>query len=203
MSEQENEVKRIAQWLFEVGTMRKVLRAHRQKLLEDDLTDNIASHTFRVGMIAWQIAKLEGADPFKCLAMAMVHDIEEIRANDHNWVHKRYVKVFEDEILADQLGTLPDRELYELAKEYNARESKEAVIVKDADLLDQVLLLKEYEARGNKIAAEWLGSHTNGGSNKHNKLRDIKTESARKLGEVIYKEDPTSCWDGLWTNQNR
>lgn len=194
--------KRIAQFLFEIGTMRKVLRSHRQMLMEDDLTDNIATHTYRVAMIGWQLAKLEGADPYKTMAMCMVHDIEEIRGNDHNWIHKRYVKIYEDEILQDQLGALPDNELFELAKEYNARESKEAVIAKDADLLDQVFLLKEYAARGNEIAKRWLGKR-NGGEDPFDKLRDLQTNAARELGKVIYEEEPDGCWEGLWTNKNR
>jgi len=39
--------KRIASFLFEIGTMRKLIRMHRQALLTDDISDSIASHSYR------------------------------------------------------------------------------------------------------------------------------------------------------------
>ncbi len=47
----------IAKFLFELGTLRKVPRMHGQTFLTSDLTDNIATHSFRVPFIAWMIAK--------------------------------------------------------------------------------------------------------------------------------------------------
>ncbi|HEU5114744.1 MAG TPA: HD domain-containing protein, partial [Candidatus Paceibacterota bacterium] len=136
--------KRIAAFLFEIGTMRKLPRMHRQTLLTDDMSDNIATHSYRVAMIGWFLAKMEGVDPYKVLAMCMIHDLAEIRSGDHNWIHKRYVKIFEDEIRKEQLGTLPYPDLDIIAAEYAERKSAESVVAKDADLLDQILLLKEY-----------------------------------------------------------
>ena len=203
MADSDADYKRIAQFLYEVGTMRKLARVHRQTLHEDDFTDNIATHTYRVAMIGWQLAKLEGADPYKVAVMCLLHDIEEIRSNDHNWVHKRYVKIFDEEILKDQLGTMPDTELFDLAMEYEARESREAIIVKDADILDQVLLLREYEMRGNVEAHEWLWGNEKREMRNKFKLEGLQTDSARKLGEAIYEESPSSWWEELWTNKNR
>jgi len=131
----------MAHFLFEVGTMRKLPRMHRQTLLTDDTSDTIASHSFRVALIAWLLAKAENADPYKVVMMALLHDIAEARTGDHNWVHKRYVKVFEREVNAEQLGSLPFSDLKDLIDEYQARKSKEAIVSKNADLLDQILLL--------------------------------------------------------------
>ena len=44
----------------------------------------------------------------------------------------------------------------EVTKEYKERKTKEAKVAKDADLVDQILLLKEYAWRGNSEAEEWL-----------------------------------------------
>ena len=135
--------KRIADFLFELGTMRKLLRMHRQTLLTDDMSDNISSHSYRVAFIGWFLAYEEKADPYKTVMMCLLHDLGEIRSGDQNWVHKKYVKVFDDEIIDEQLKSLPMKDLYNLAKEYKARISKEAIVAKDADLIDQVLLLRE------------------------------------------------------------
>src|SRR3990167_9279189 len=142
--------KRIANFLFEIGTMRKLPRMHRQTLLTNDDSDTIASHSYRVALIAWILAKEEGADPYKTVMMALLHDMAEARTGDHNCVHKRYIKIFEDEINKDQLGTLPYSDLEKLVEEYRERKSIESVVAKHADMLDQILLLREYEWQGNK-----------------------------------------------------
>lgn len=89
---------RLADFFFEVGTMRRIQRMHRQTLLVEDSSDTIASHSYRVTLIGWHLAKLAGADPYKVVMMCLTHDLGEIRSNDHNWVHKRYVKIYEEEI---------------------------------------------------------------------------------------------------------
>ena len=94
----ENKNKKIVDFLFEMGTMRKLPRMHRQTLLTDDISDTIAAHSYRVALIGWFLAKMEKADPYKVVMMCLSHDMAEVRSGDHNYVHKRYVKIFEDEI---------------------------------------------------------------------------------------------------------
>lgn len=197
----ENANERLADFLFEVGTLRRVLRSHRQTLLTNDDTDNIATHSFRVTWIGWHLAKLENADPYKVTMMCLLHDLGEARSNDMNWIHKRYVTVHDTDIDSEQLGTLPFPDLAELATEYHARESLEAKIAKDADEIDQILLLKEYEWQGNKEAARWLGDHEAKDGTK--RLDRLRTKSARALGDAIYQREPSQWWETLWTNQNR
>jgi putative hydrolase of HD superfamily len=192
---------RIADFLFEIGTMRKIMRMHRQSLLTDDTSDNIASHSYRVTLIDWILAKIEDADLYKVTMMCLLHDLGEIRSNDHNWVHKKYIKMFEDEIIDDQLGELPFDDLKELAREYQRRESKESIIAKDADLLDQILLLREYEWQGNKEAHVWL--HGKGVEMENAQLKKLKTVSARQLCKAIYEQNPADWWSTLWTSENR
>ncbi|MCL4400088.1 HD domain-containing protein [Patescibacteria group bacterium] len=202
-----NEDDRIANFLFEVGTMRKLIRMHRQVLLTDDLSDSISSHSYRVALIAWHLAKKENADPYKTTMMGLIHDMAEARSGDHNWVQKRYVKVFEDEIIEDQFGTLPYKDLLDMVKEYNERKTKEAILAKDADLLDQVLLLREYEWQGNKEAHEWLHGRKTAQTEDHKvinaQLANVKSEAGKKLGEAIMKQNPSDWWDGIWTSKNR
>ena len=191
----------MAGFFFEVGTMRKLMRMHRQMLLTDDMSDSIASHSYRVSMIGWYMAKKEKVDLYKTVMMCLLHDMAEARTGDHNWVHKRYVKIYEDEIHKEQFGTLPFGDFKELIDEYKERKSREAIIAKDADMLDQFLLLREYEWQGNKEASLWLYD----GKNKDGKKRlaRLKTKTAKKLGEAIYKENPSDWWTNLWTSKNR
>jgi 5'-deoxynucleotidase YfbR-like HD superfamily hydrolase len=59
--------RKIVNFLFEAGTLRKIARSHRQTLFTNDLSDNIASHSYRVTLIAYILAILEKADVEKVL----------------------------------------------------------------------------------------------------------------------------------------
>jgi putative hydrolase of HD superfamily len=198
----DNKNKQIVNFLFEVGTMRKLPRIHQQVLLSQDLSDNIATHSYRVSLIAWFLAKLEKADPYKTMMMAFLHDVKEVRSGDHNYIHKKYVKIFEDEISKDQLSDLPFGDLYEIDKEFEERKSPEAIIAKDADLLDQILLLKEYAHQGNHEAEIWLSGK---GENNHinAQYKNLKTESAKNLGKEILEGKVGEWWENIWTPKNR
>ena len=197
---------KIVRFLFELGTMRKLQRMHRQTFLTDDMSDNIATHSYRVALIGWFLAKMENADPYKVVMMCLSHDMGEVRTGDHNWIHKRYVKIFNEEIKEEQLGTLPFDDLKIFADEYDRRESKEAIITKEADLLDQLFLLREYVWQGNKEAEIWLKGKPKDNEENGNYLGYIerfKTKSGLALAKVAIKEDPSSWWNNLWTNKNR
>jgi len=192
---------RVVDFLFEIGTMRKLPRMHRQTLLTDDMSDNIASHSYRVALIGWFLAKEEKADPYRVLLMGLLHDIGEVRSGDHNWVHKRYIKVYENEIAKEQLGTLPFNDFKDLSDEYEERKTKEAIITKDADMLDQILLLREYEWQGNKEAKVWL--HGKGNDIGNAQLKKLKLASSKRLGKSMYERSPSDWWNALWTSKNR
>lgn len=200
-SKKNPEQEKIVNFLYEVGTMRKLMRIHRQTLLTDDMSDSIASHSYRVAIISWFLAKEEKADPYKTVMMSLLHDMAEIRSNDHNWIHKKYIKVFEDEINEEQLGTLPYPDLMNFVGEYEKRESKESILAKDADLLDQILLLREYEWVGNKEAHIWL--YGKGKDKQNAQLSKLKTETAKRLGESMYDINPSDWWNSIWTSKNR
>ncbi len=189
-------IKDITHLLFEVGTLRKIVRSHRQALFTDDLSDSISSHSYRVILIGYFIALEEGLDTDKVVKMCMIHDLGESRSGDQNWIHKRYLKVFEDEITKDQFSFLPDNsELKQIAKEYSERKTAESKGAKDADHIDQLLLLREYEWQGNKEAASWLKSST------HDKM--LSTKTAKKIARELKTQKPSDWWKNVWTSKRR
>jgi len=191
-----SKIKKLTSFFFEIGTLRKIARSHRQNLLTDDLSDNIASHSFRATIIGYFLAKEIGADSDKVIKMCLLHDIEESRAGDQNWVHKKYIKVFEDEIRREQLGKIPhSQELLSLSEEYDKKKSLEAKIAKDADLLDQILLLREYEWGGNKEAKRWLDGGAQG--------KRMYNQITRQIVKEISKQRPSLWWHNLWTGDRR
>ena len=199
------DIKNLTSFLFEIGNLRKVIRAHQQALLSFDLSDTIASHSFRVALIGYFLSKELKADPDKVLKMCLLHDLEETRSSDHNWVHKRYVKVFEEEIRQDQLKNLPNsQELMRLSKEYHERKTLESKIAKDADLLDEILLLREYAWQGNKEAADWLkGKHQKGKMGKSTHQKMLVTKLAKQIAEEAKRQIPSLWWKNFWTPKRR
>ena len=188
-------INKLAQFLYEVGSLRKIARSHRQSFMTDDLSDNISSHSYRVSVIGYFLAQKEQAEVDKVLTMCLFHDVGETRSGDQNWVHKKYVKVFDDEILTDQLEGLPQgHDLLTLMHEYGKRDSLEAKITKDADLLDQMLLVKEYAMRGNKEAERWAKSY---------KPDIFSCLSAKELYQQIMQTDPGDWWKKLYTDKRR
>jgi len=196
----QNQLKKLVSFFYEIGNLRKVIRAHQQMLLFQDLTDNIATHSFRTAFVGYFLAKELKADADKVIKMCLLHDIEEARSADQNWVHKRYIKVFEDEIRDEQLkDILHSKELIKLSKEYQEKKTLEAKITKDADLLDEILLLREYQLQGNKEAEFWL----NPGKLKSQQEKLMHTELAKALSKEAKKQEPTFWWKKLWTPNRR
>lgn len=199
----ENKNKKIVDFLFEMGTMRKLPRMHRQTLLTDDISDTIAAHSYRVALIGWFLAKMEKADPYKVVMMCLSHDMAEVRSGDHNYVHKRYVKIFEDEIKKEQLGELPFDDLKVFLDEYDERESLEAIVTKDADLVDQIFLLREYVWQGNKEAQIWLERKSETAPDTNEYMMRLKTQSAKDLGLMAMNTSPSDWAGNLRTSKNR
>lgn len=87
------------------------------------------------------------------------------------------------------------RELQKLSHEYQERKTTEARLAKDADLLDQILILKEYAWQGNKEAEDWLKGK------EQEKLMFSKT--AKVLAREAYRQRPSEWWTNLWTSKRR
>lgn len=118
---------------------------------------NNADHIFRVMWISLVIARHEGVtSEEKILKMALLHDIPETRAPDTNYVSKIYSTRDEEKALNHMLeDTVFAKEFEELFKEYEARETIESKIVKDADNLDVDFELSELYAKGHAIKEAW------------------------------------------------
>ncbi len=201
----QEDIKKLVSFFYEVGTLRKIIRMHQQVFLSNDPSDNIASHSFRTAVIGYFLAKELKADADKVIKMCLLHDIEETRCGDQNWIHKRYVKVFEEEIREGQLKPLPNsREMLKLSKEYQERKTLEAKIAKDADTLDEIFLIREYALQGNKEASTWLKAVTKKDPKKesHQEKR-LFTKLAKKIAKETKKQNPSRWWDNLWSANRR
>ncbi len=170
----------ITNFLFELASLRRVTRTHRQ-YIPDAADDNIADHSFRVAMIGLILAELEGVNRHTVLKMCLFHDIAEARTGDANYLNQQYGELREDEVVRDQMEQLPIRdEVLAIVTEYEARQTPESHVAKDADLLDQMVLQQEYFRNDPENHEIW-----------HNHAqKSLTTASARALAQEIRQTNP-------------
>lgn len=181
-------------FLFEVGMLKKTPRSGYQFLGSGQ--ESVAEHSFRAAIIGYILSLEEsGADSHKTTLMCLFHDLLEARTGDHNYVNKKYVTVDEERAVRDLARELPFRDkIISLTHEFNAGESLEARISRDADQLDLILQLKEQQDLGNKYASQWL----------YYAVKRLLTENAKNLAQEILETDSTEWWFDkkieLWAN---
>jgi len=180
--EENREVRRDVNFLFEIGTLRHVARTWNQ--FGGAPLANDAEHTYRVAMIAWLLAKYEGVNVGHVAKMALVHDMSETRTGDVHYLSRLYVKRDEKGATYDQTaGIATQDEMRELIEEYEERKTLAARVLKDADTLDIELELMESIARG-----ELMGEVIH---KKRAVIREqLYTEAAKRFFDVIRKTNP-------------
>lgn len=183
-----DQTRNIVNFLYEVGILAKTPRSGFHFLGSGH--QSVAEHVNRVAYIGYTLAKLDGGvDVAKVLSMCLFHDIGETRVSDLNYVHQKYVTRQEHKAHEDLAATLPfGDDMLATVKEYEKRESIEAILAKDADNLEWILALKEQVDIGNERAKEWIVSA----------VARLKTDIAKKLAKEIVKTD-SNCW---WFGNN-
>ena len=185
--------KRLADFLFEVGMLRKTPRTGLQFLGSG--RESVAEHSYRTTMIGYVLARKCGASWERVMLMGMVHDLHEARVGDFNYVNRLYNSADEGRAFRDAVEqTGPDQRLLEAAEELEASRTEEARLVRDADQLDLILTLKEQQDLGNPYAPKWL----------HHALKRLRTECGSELAQAIVDTDHTDWWfagveSGWWS----
>lgn len=184
-------MKDISKFIFEVGTLKRIKRGW---LKSEGVSnpESVAEHTYRNAIIGYILAKLERADVEKVVKMCLFHDIPEVRIGDIDKVAQRYVDKSETEIkvMEDQLSVLPEDikdEIMSVMREFFEKKTKEALIARDADILELLFQAKEYADVGYTGTEYWLQQNS--------KL--LQTESAKKLFDELMKQNAFSWSKGL------
>ena len=119
--------------------------------------ESVADHSFGVAFVALALADLEGGlDLAKVLAMALLHDLAEVRLTDLPLSAARLIpepvkSQAEAAALADLLVPLPGSpRLQALWWEFEDRSSAEGRLVRDADKLEMMVQCLRYEQAGSR-----------------------------------------------------
>ncbi|XP_013197073.1 5'-deoxynucleotidase HDDC2 [Amyelois transitella] len=145
---------KILEFLELVGRLKHVKRTG-WVICDINECESIAGHMYRMGMMTFLLTDQNNTtnlDRFKCLQIALVHDLAECIVGDitpHCGVSPEEKHRQEDEAMkkiAELTGMAGDR-MYELYKEYEFQSSPEAQFAKDLDRYDMILQAFEYEKR--------------------------------------------------------
>ncbi len=183
-------LKSLTNYIFELGTLKKFEHCGF-KLAGIKHPDTIAEHAHRAAIIGYLLAKMEKANAEKVLLMTLIHDNAEARITDLHKVAQRYInsKKAESEAFQEQSRQLPSEignVFFQLFSEFEQKESKEAIIAKDADHLETAFQAKEYLEAGYTACLDWMD----------NVEKTLRTESAKKIFETM-KDTPSTDW---WKN---
>ena len=144
-----------ADFLFEMGHLKHLTRAG-WLLLGIPQPETVAEHSFRVGITGMVLAVAEGADVGRVAALCLMHDSHETRIGDVPSVGRAYITSAAPEaVSAHQTAAMPNdvaKVLQDLKAEYEAGETAEARVARDADKLETLLQAMEYQAQGHDTA---------------------------------------------------
>jgi len=183
-SRSRTDIVQVARFVYETGIHRHTPRSGFWFLGSGE--QSIAEHLFRAAFIAYALAHLaKEKDPHRAVLMALAHDLGEGRTGDLNYVHQRYGRLSERRAIEDLSKTVPfGKELLDLYTEEQARSTKMAKLVKDADNLEWIASLREEETKGNVKAAQWASDA----------LRRLKTKEGKQVGKALFAMHPDDWW---------
>jgi putative hydrolase of HD superfamily len=192
------ELKPIADFLFEVGMLKRTPRSGFQFLGSGGET--VAEHSLRCAVIGYTLAKMNGnISTDRVALMCLFHDLVEARTGDLNYVNKRYVVADEESALKDMTVGLPfGDEIRDYTREFNEKQSTEALYANDADQLEMILELKELGDLGNRYAGEWITAA----------VKRLRTEDGKRLARSILNTDFSAWWfkekdDDWWVHAGK
>ncbi len=185
-----NQVVNTIHFLTEVFSLKYILRSSYQTLSRGLGQETIAEHSFMCAIIGYVLANLEHADVNKVVLMCLLHDIAETRTGDANFIHKHYQLLLEDKAISDMTSGLSrdmQKEIRNLYKELAEQKTKEALLVKEADILEQEFQEKHYYEIGNKQAKGWMDYS----------VKQFKNPTAIKIGRKLKNAKISGWWDNL------
>lgn len=183
-------------FLHEAGHLKNTPRTGWQ-LAGVGSPESVAEHSYRVGVLAYVIAVMEGADANRAAAIALFHDVPEVRTTDLHSVAKPWIEKKPDaQVIETQTVALPETladPIRALIVEFVEKQTLEAKCAKDADKLECLLQAREYQAQGNPLVQPWIDSM----------LSAVNTSSGKRLAEAATRVAPDAWWHAIVASYGR
>jgi putative hydrolases of HD superfamily len=159
------QLRNITNLVFEAAAVKRMRRTGWMILGDND--EGVGEHTFMTCVIAYLLAKQMNGDPSTklsvsmetVLVMSVFHDFHEARTGDLDKIAKFYMTRDQDKANRDIFAGIDD-ELLKTLDVYEQKETLEARIVYEANVIAFAVELKLLIEKGNVHAQEWLDANT-------------------------------------------
>jgi putative hydrolase of HD superfamily len=177
-------MKGITNLLFEARILKEIPRSGFHFLGSGH--ESVAEHSFLTTFIGYVLSCMHsGVDELKLIQMCLLHDLAEARIGDLNYVHRRYVVADENKAVTDLTRDIPfGPAIQGLLEAFDAGETLEAQLARDADQLALILELKALCDAGYKGPETWV-PHV---------VKRIQT----KVGQDLAKQVLETASDAWW-----
>ncbi|MBI3559786.1 HD domain-containing protein [Candidatus Gottesmanbacteria bacterium] len=193
-------LKNITNLVYEAAVVKRMQRTGWQIL--GDNQEGVGEHTFMTAIIAYFLAKevsgtrpgpalpagrLEaGVNMETILTMAIFHDFHEARTGDLDKIASFYMTRDQGKANKDIFQGVDDGLLATL-EEYEKKESLEARIVYEANIVAFLVELKLLEEKGNTHAREWISGN----------IARLRLPEAVALAQELARIDSHDWWKSL------
>ena len=179
----------LTSFIYEAANVKRMLRTGWQRLGDNE--EGVGEHSFMTAVIAYLMAREMNSkkDPAravsmeKILLMSIFHDFHEGRTGEMDKMAKRYMTRHEDKANEDIFRGFDDA-LLDLLNEYEARQSLEAQIVYEANVIAFGVECRILMEKGNTHAKEWMDA---------NSLR-VRLPESVELMTSIAQTDSQAWW---------
>ncbi len=186
------QTKQLANLIYEAANVKRMLRTGWQRL--GDNVEGVGEHSFMTAVIAYLLAKEineqkkseRTVSMEKILIMSIFHDFHEGRTGEMDKVAKLYMTRHEDKANIDIFEGVDD-ELLTLLNEYEAKQTLEALVVYEANVIAFGVECKILMERGNTHAKEWMDA---------NSLR-VRLPESVELMDLLAKTDSQDWWKDI------
>lgn len=151
--------------IYEAANVKRMLRTGWQRLGDNE--EGVGEHSFMTAVIAYLLAKEINAhndanrsvSMEKIMLMSVFHDFHEGRTGEMDKVAKLYMTRHEDKANEDIFKDI-DNDLLTLLGEYEARQTLNAQVVYEANVIAFGVECKILMERGNTHAKEWMDANS-------------------------------------------
>lgn len=189
--------KAITNLVYEAAVVKRMQRTGWQIL--GDNQEGVGEHTFMTSVIAYFLGKeiskgltLQNAgrdlNMETVLTMAVFHDFHEARTGDLDKIATFYMTRDQDKANRDIFKGIDD-ELLEILTIYEKKETLEAKIVYEANVIAFLVELKLLEEKGNTHAREWIAGN----------FARLRLPEAVSLAKDLASTDSHDWWKNLRT----
>ena len=182
----------LTNFIYEAANVKRMLRTGWQRLGDNE--EGVGEHSFMTAVIAYLLAREINEQQNddrkvameKIFLMSIFHDFHEGRTGEMDKMAKRYMTRHEDKANEDIFRGFDDA-LLDLLNEYEARQTLEAQIVYEANVIAFGVECRILMEKGNTHAKEWMDA---------NSLR-VRLPESVDLMTAIAQTDSQNWWKNI------